>query len=602
MASQKLHFEELPSETRSSSTYAPMGKKEKEAAKKARKLAARAKRAQQESAANEEKDPGFGGTAATPSATAPTSTAATSAVPRFGEAPQVSVDQVSLSADPLPLDRLGDDIKAFRSVVGRRDRRGKPLSAPLVQSCVAGCLGYGATAADAAADMATAAAAVAAATPTPIQSEAWARALATTPPDLIAISPTGSGKTLAFLLPALAEVMGQRGGARGGEDAAGAAAAAAAAVASAADVDDAAAGAGGVGGAEVGEGAGERKTEDAAAALCGGGVLSEAVAASGGESTAGEGGENGGAEDGEDADGGGGNTDHEAEALVAAAKEAWQLALDKAMDDVSLSLDAIELRAQAAYDFALAGGKGGKGGAASVEEGTPRAEKGAEKRTQAGTQGAQFDNGTGIGGADDGSGGCSDAGVDAGGNDGKDDLVSPAVLVLSPTRELCEQTGKAVDRVMQQLAAAAAVAAATGTGASGSSSSSNNRMPRALSSASIIGGVDFVSQRAALQQGRPDLIVATPGRLLSLCGEIPASTLARRQEQGLGGGRGGGGEGEEEEVPEQLIRLDEVSLLVIDEADRLLELGCVGKEREEGTRENTSERETAGERERRKDT
>ena len=127
-----------------------MGKKEKEAAKKARKLAARAKRAQQESAANEEKDPGFGGTAATPTATAPTSTAATSAVPRFGEAPQVSVDQVSLSADPLPLDRLGDDIKAFRSVVGRRDRRGKPLSAPLVQSCVAGCLGYGATAADAA--------------------------------------------------------------------------------------------------------------------------------------------------------------------------------------------------------------------------------------------------------------------------------------------------------------------------------------------------------------------------------------------------------------------------------------------------------------------
>ena len=89
---------------------------------------------------------------------------------------------------------------------------------------------------------------------------------------------------------------------------------------------------------------------------------------------------------------------------MAAAKEAWQLALDKAMDDVSLSLDAIELRAQAAYDFALAGGKGGKGGAASVEEGTPRAEKGAEKRTQAGTQGAQSDNGTGIGGADDGRG------------------------------------------------------------------------------------------------------------------------------------------------------------------------------------------------------
>ena len=29
----------------------------------------------------------------------------------------------------------------------------------------------------------------------------------------------------------------------------------------------------------------------------------------------------------------------------------------------------------------------------------------------------------------------------------------------------------------------------------------------------------------------------------------------------------------EEEAPEQLIRLDEVSLLVIDEADRLLELG-----------------------------
>lgn len=46
--------------------------------------------------------------------------------------------------------------------------------------------------------------------------------------------------------------------------------------------------------------------------------------------------------------------------------------------------------------------------------------------------------------------------------------------------------------------------------------------------AGIVGGVDFESQQKLIRTLQPSLVVATPGRLLSLCGETPASTRARQ--------------------------------------------------------------------------
>ena len=54
----------------------------------------------------------------------------------------------------------------------------------------------------------------------------------------------------------------------------------------------------------------------------------------------------------------------------------------------------------------------------------------------------------------------------------------------------------------------------------------------------VVGGVEFFGQRASVLQRRPTLLVATPGRLLSLCGEQPASSRARHgDEQATGGGQ-----------------------------------------------------------------
>ena len=75
------------------------------------------------------------------------------------------------------------------------------------------------------------------------------------------------------------------------------------------------------------------------------------------------------------------------------------------------------------------------------------------------------------------------------------------VLVLGPTRELCQQTAET----------ARAIGAAVG-----------------VTSACVVGGVDYTRQRDALMRARPQLLVATPGRLLSLCGETPASSRARQ--------------------------------------------------------------------------
>jgi superfamily II DNA/RNA helicase len=80
----------------------------------------------------------------------------------------------------------------------------------------------------------------------------------------------------------------------------------------------------------------------------------------------------------------------------------------------------------------------------------------------------------------------------------------------------------------------------------------------------VVGGVDFASQRAELLRRRPGLVVATPGRLLALCGETPASTRARQQRTG------GVREDDIVDGSEAVCSLAEVGLLVLDEADRLL--------------------------------
>jgi len=89
-------------------------------------------------------------------------------------------------------------------------------------------------------------------------------------------------------------------------------------------------------------------------------------------------------------------------------------------------------------------------------------------------------------------------------------------LILVPTRELADQVGNAIRDYSQSMTPA----------------------PRHLS---IFGGVDIDPQIEAAK-ARPDVIVATPGRLLDL-------------------------------VERQAIDLSQVTLLVLDEADRLLALG-----------------------------
>jgi ATP-dependent RNA helicase RhlE len=93
---------------------------------------------------------------------------------------------------------------------------------------------------------------------------------------------------------------------------------------------------------------------------------------------------------------------------------------------------------------------------------------------------------------------------------------SPHALILAPTRELASQIGQRFG--------------AYGRG-----------LP--LRSTVIFGGVSQHHQVKALKAG-VDILVATPGRLLDLCNQ-------------------------------RLVRLDQVSILVLDEADRMLDMGFI---------------------------
>ena len=92
----------------------------------------------------------------------------------------------------------------------------------------------------------------------------------------------------------------------------------------------------------------------------------------------------------------------------------------------------------------------------------------------------------------------------------------PVMLVITPTRELAQQ----IDEVASKIAAVTGHVAVT-----------------------VVGGVSYKPQTAALKYGC-DILVATPGRLVDLI------------EQGA-------------------CHLDEVKVLVLDEADRMLDMGFI---------------------------
>jgi ATP-dependent RNA helicase RhlB len=94
---------------------------------------------------------------------------------------------------------------------------------------------------------------------------------------------------------------------------------------------------------------------------------------------------------------------------------------------------------------------------------------------------------------------------------------TPRALVLAPTRELCVQ----IDKDAAALSKYSPV-----------------------NTLAVYGGMEFKDQRRRLSEGRIDLVAATPGRLLDFCGR-------------------------------SVINLRHIEILVIDEADRMLDMGFI---------------------------
>ena len=105
-------------------------------------------------------------------------------------------------------------------------------------------------------------------------------------------------------------------------------------------------------------------------------------------------------------------------------------------------------------------------------------------------------------------------------------------MLVLPTRELCLQIFAVCESIVESLAAS--------LGPEPDAVSTRNLA--SIACGCVVGGVDFVRQRQALLGQRPRLVVATPGRLLSQCGVVPASSKARasaaeeRGEASAGGG------------------------------------------------------------------
>jgi ATP-dependent RNA helicase RhlB len=94
---------------------------------------------------------------------------------------------------------------------------------------------------------------------------------------------------------------------------------------------------------------------------------------------------------------------------------------------------------------------------------------------------------------------------------------APMALVLAPTRELVMQIARDAEDLSRH------------TG---------------LTIGSVYGGIDYQKQQNVLEKGLVDLVVATPGRLLDF-------------------------------LRNKIVRLDQIRILVIDEADRMLDMGFI---------------------------
>jgi hypothetical protein len=166
--------------------------------------------------------------------------------------------------------------------------------------------------------------------------------------------------------------------------------------------------------------------------------------------------------------------------------------------------------------------------------------------------------------------GSTDAAADQELQDPAPRPVAPQGLVLAPTRELCQQIAAVADRIcaylkeqqqqqeQEQLQEAAGHSAAVA--------------PRV---SCVVGGVDYVTQREQLLSTKPAFIAATPGRLVALCGCVPASTRARQVAAASSAGLPPPDLEDEERkaASETIISLECVRTLVLDEADRMLDLG-----------------------------
>ena len=131
-------------------------------------------------------------------------------------------------------------------------------------------------------------------------------------------------------------------------------------------------------------------------------------------------------------------------------------------------------------------------------------------------------------------------------------FVHPRAIVLAPTRVLAQQIFEVATALV------------------------TNTPSLDVTVSAALGGAGYHQQMANLLETDPDLIIATPGRLNSLCGHV----AAQKESEDTGGldtttteSPPSNNNNNNNDKVEMCIKLDEVVELVIDEADMMLALG-----------------------------